>query len=651
MVTVNNLSLYYGQRALFEEISLFIGKRDRLGLVGKNGAGKSSMLKIIAGVVAPSSGNVAKPKELTIGYLPQEMAHSEEQTVMQEAAQAFSEIKKMEERIAFIANELATRDDFHSQAYIGLIEELHELNDRLAILGTGQVEAKIERILTGLGFVSTDMDRQLKEFSGGWKMRVELAKILLRNPDIMLLDEPTNHLDIESIEWLELFLQNYPGAIVLISHDRTFLDRVTDRTVEISKGRIYDYKCSYSKYVIQREEEYQRQLEAYKNQQRYVKDTQQLIDKFRAKKNKAAFAQTLIRKLDKLETIEPDGLEDGGIHFRFPPAPRSGKVAIEAKGIGKRFGDKQLFSGVDFLLAREDKIALVGKNGAGKTTFTRILLQELEAEGEVIPGHNVTVGYYAQDQAERLNGDLSVFQTVDEVAVGDIRTRIRALLGAFLFGGEDIDKKVKVLSGGEKARLALCKLLLKPVNLLVLDEPTNHLDMRSKDVLKEALQNYDGAMIIVSHDRDFLHGLVNVIFEVTPQGLREYRGDIFDFLQDKKAASIAEFERSNTKSKKLPETDDKAPPAAVMAQRDKKELEKELKRLKNRSSKVEQEIAAAEARIAEMDHELASLDYSNQEKSTALLGFYAAEKERLEKLMDEWSDLEDASERINAQLQ
>ncbi len=642
MVTVNNLSLYYGQRALFEEISLFVGRRDRIGLVGKNGAGKSSLLKIIAGIVQPSSGTLSKPKELTLGYLPQEMDHREDKTVMEEASQAFSEVMKMEERIAYISEQLGIREDYHSDVYTRLIEELNDLNDRLSLLGTGQIESKIERILTGLGFQSSDMHRKLREFSGGWKMRVELAKILLRNPDIMLLDEPTNHLDIESIEWLETFLQNYPGAIVLISHDRTFLDRVTDRTVEISKGRVYDYKCSYSKYVVQREEEYQRQIEAFKNQQRYIQDTQKLIDKFRAKKNKASFAQSLIKKLDKLETIEPDGMEDGGIHFRFPPAPRSGKISIEAHGVGKKFTEQHLFQNVEFILGREDKIALVGKNGVGKTTFTRILLGELEAEGQVIPGHNVTIGYYAQDQAERLNGDRTVFETVDEVAVGDIRSRIRALLGAFLFGGEDIDKKVKVLSGGEKARLALCKLLLKPVNLLVLDEPTNHLDMRSKDVLKEALQNYDGAMIIVSHDRDFLHGLVNVIFEVTTNGLKEYRGDIFDFLQDKKAASIAEFERSSGKAKK-PEIQPNVlvEEKAAISIRDKREIDKERKRLKHRSSKLEQDIAAAEARIATMDNDIETMDYSDKEKSGKLLVFYASEKDLLEKLMEEWTGIED----------
>jgi len=645
MITSSRLSLFYGQRALFEEIDFFIGKKDRIGLVGKNGAGKSSLLKILAGIVQPTSGGIARPKELSTGYLPQEMEHREDSTVIEEARKAFDEVKQMEARIVRITEELGERDDFTSDSYHDLIEELNDLNDRLAFMDASQVEAKIEKVLLGLGFEEKDFDRQMREFSGGWKMRVELAKLLLRNPDLLLLDEPTNHLDIESIEWLEGFLQNYSGAMVLISHDRTFLDRVTQRTIEISKGRIYDFKCSYSKYVVLREEQFQREMEAFKNQQKYIQDTQKLIDKFRAKNSKASFAQSLIKKLDKLDRIDPDDIESGAIHFRFPPAPRSGKVVLEARGVGKNFGQKQLFSKVDFTLARQEKIALVGKNGVGKTTFTRILLAELASEGEVIPGHNVEIGYYAQDQANRLNGEKTVFQTVDEVAEGEIRTKIRALLGAFLFQGDDIEKKVKVLSGGEKARLALCKLLLKPVNLLILDEPTNHLDMRSKDVLKEALANYDGAMIVVSHDRDFLSGLVNIIREVTPAGLKEFRGDIFDFLKEKKADSIAEFERQRKQAVPIKEviiadvSEDK--PAGGLGSKEKKELEKEKKRLKSKVGKLETEIQESEARLAELDREMAAMDYADKDKSSRTLGFYSAEKEKLEKLMEDWAKVEE----------
>lgn len=652
MITAHQLSLNFGQRALFDEIGFFIGKKDRIGLVGKNGAGKSSLLKIISGELDPSGGDLNIPKELTIGYLPQEMDHAEESTIMEEASKAFEMIQALEKRSDGITQELAEREDFQSESYHKLIEDLNEVNDRLDLLGTGQKEAKIERVLSGLGFESSDMERKLAEFSGGWKMRVELAKILLQNPDVLLLDEPTNHLDIESIEWLEDFLMNYTGAVVLISHDRTFLDRVTNRTIEISKGRIYDFKCSYTKYVVLREEQYQKELEAYRNQQKYIEDTQRLIEKFRAKKNKAAFAQTLIRKLEKLERIEPDDIEADSIHFRFPPAPRSGKIVMEAKNLSKSYGDQKIFEGVDLLLSRQDRIAIVGKNGIGKTTLTKILINKEAHGGELIPGHNIEIGHYAQDQAEQLNGDKTVFETVDEVAVGDIRSQIRNLLGAFLFRGDDVDKKVKVLSGGEKARLAMCKLLLHPVNLLVLDEPTNHLDMRSKDVLKEALQNYDGTLIIVSHDRDFLHGLVPVIQEVTPTGLREYRGDIYDFLKDKKAASLAEFERSSASPER--EKNEARNKQHRMDYKERKALEKDKRKLQNRARKLESEIEKGEAKIKKMNLKLTELDYSNEEKSKSFLQSYEEEKADLEEKMELWSkaveDLQEMEDRLDQSL-
>jgi len=652
MITVNQLSLHYGQRALFDQIGFFIGKRERIGLVGKNGAGKSSLLKIISGEVQSTTGGIAIPKGLSIGYLPQEMAHAEEQTILEEASKAFEEIQVLESRSTFITSQLAERDDYHSDEYHSLIEELNDVNDRLELLGTGQMEARIEKVLSGLGFISSDMDRKMKEFSGGWKMRVELAKILLKNPDILLLDEPTNHLDIESIEWLEDFLINCPGAVLLISHDKTFLDRVTERTLEISKGKIYDYKCSYSKYILLREEEYLRQVEAYKNQQKYIEDSKKLIEKFRAKKNKAAFAQTLIRKLEKLEIIEPDDVDADSINFSFPPAPRSGKVALELKGVAKSYGQTKVFEGIDLTMARQDRIAVVGKNGIGKTTLTKIILNKESYSGEVIPGHNIEIGHYAQDQAEQLDGEKTVFQTVDDVATGDIRTKLRSLLGAFLFRGDDIDKKVKVLSGGEKARLAMCKLLLHPVNLLILDEPTNHLDMRSKDMLKEALRNYDGTLILISHDRDFLSGLVPVIQEITPTGLREFRGDIFDFLSDKKAQSIAEFERLNkaeTKSKATQNQPEKTEPTGLNY-REKKELEKEKRRLKNAASKFEKEIVATEAKIAEMDQKFAVLDYSDNDKAQAFLKLYDEERGNLNELMENWSKAEEELLQVEIQL-
>ena len=547
MITVNNLSISFGPEHLFRDISFFIGKKDRIGLVGKNGAGKSTMLKTIYGLQEPTSGSVSKPKGTTLGYLPQEMKHNEGNTVLEEARLAFSEIEKLETEIESLTQALNDRE---SDSYAQLIVDLNEANDRLTIMGSSKVEENIEKILTGLGFESTDMDRQMNEFSGGWKMRVELAKILLIAPDILLLDEPTNHLDIESIEWLEGFLANYDGALLMISHDRMFLDKVTNRTIEISNGKVYDYKFSYTRYIKQRTEELEQQREAYKNQQKYIEDTQRLIDKFRAKANKAAFAQSLIKKLDKLDRIELDEFDNTQMNISFPPAPRSGKVVLKAEDLKKSFDGKTVFEDVELSIGRQEKVAFVGKNGAGKTTLSRIIKGELDPDtGSIELGHNVKVGYYAQNQSEQLDEKKTVFETIDDIAKGEIRKQIRAMLGAFLFSGEDADKKVSVLSGGEKARLALCKLMLEPKNFLILDEPTNHLDLKSKEVLKNALIRFDGTLLVVSHDRDFLHELTTAIYEVKKDGLRQYLGDIFDFLKDKKAESIAEFEVDREKKK------------------------------------------------------------------------------------------------------
>ena len=481
------------------------------------------------------------------------------------------------------------------------------------------------------------MHRLMNEFSGGWKMRVELAKILLIQPDLVLLDEPTNHLDIESIEWLEGFLSTYHGAIVMISHDRNFLDAITNRTVEIANGRIYDYKFAYSKYLKQREEELASQIEAAKAQEKYIKDTQILINKFRAKKNKAAFAQSLIKKLDKLEKIELDQLDSSAMKFRFPPAPRSGKVAVLAEGVAKSFENKQVFSGVDLMVARQEKIALVGKNGAGKPTLTKILTNQIKCEGKFEIGHNIDIGYYAQDQTETLDLEKTVFQTIDDEAVGEIRTQIRALLGTFLFQGEDIDKKVKVLSGGEKARLALCKLLLKPCNLLIMDEPTNHLDMKSKDMLQAALKNYDGTLIMVSHDRHFLHGLVNMIYEVTPSGLKQFIGDIYEFLEKKKASSIASFEQVKKKEAAAKKSEGSNNKQDYI---DRKERDKKKRKLTNKISKCQKEIEEAEVKLKKMDEELATIDYSDESKSGSLLKEYAFLKDRVGELMGQWEEAE-----------
>ena len=583
MLHLTSLGVHFGERTLFEGVDLAIGVKDRIGLVGRNGAGKSTLLKIIAGLQRPSEGSVHTPKEYRIGYLPQEMEHDETASVMEVAMQAFAEMQALEARLEALTKEVAERTDYESDSYAQLIQELSDANERLDAIGASSTEEQAHRILQGLGFQKADMTRTMSEFSGGWKMRVELAKLLLMQPDLLLLDEPTNHLDIESIEWLEAFLLHHPGAILLISHDRVFLDTLTKRTVEIGGVKLYDFKGPYSAYQIWREEERMRQEQAAKNQQKYIQDTEVLINKFRAKKNKAAFAQSLIKKLDKLERVEVDAAENMQIRFRFPPAPRSGKVIFEADNLKKCFDELTVFEGLDFIMARQEKVALVGKNGAGKTTLTRMLLQQESCTaGSLNVGHNVDIGYYAQNQTDELDGNLTVMETLEEVAVGDIRKQLRGLLGSFLFSGEDVDKKVKVLSGGEKARLALCKLLLHPYNVLILDEPTNHLDLKSKAVLKEALQSFDGSLVVVSHDRDFLSDMTQLVYEVTPTGLKQYIGDIKQFLHEKHAASITAYEAKKTvkveRSKK-----DKSPVKASGGQdyKARKAHEKALRKAKN----------------------------------------------------------------------
>ena len=644
MLNINQIGVHFGERTLFENISLAVGGKDRVGLVGRNGAGKSTLLKIIAGVQNPSEGNVHTPKEYRIGYLAQEMEHNEEATVLEEAQSAFAVYQELEAEIDRISKEITERTDYESDAYARLIDRLGEANDQLALMGTGAKEEQTQRVLQGLGFRPADMDRKMSEFSGGWKMRVELGKLLLVAPDLLLLDEPTNHLDIESIEWLENFLKYYPGSMVLISHDRTFLDNVTDRTVEITSTRVHDHKASYSKYMAWREEEFARQESAAKQQQKDIAHTEELINKFRAKKNKAAFAQSLIKKLDKMERIEIDQFENAEMRFRFPPAPRAGEVVVEAERLAKRFDDLEVFRDVDLMIARQDKVALVGKNGAGKTTLTRILLGELEGDGICSLGHNVDVGYYAQNQSDELDGELTVFETIDNEATGDVRKRVRALLGSFLFSGEDVDKKVKVLSGGEKARLALCKLLLHPYNLLVLDEPTNHLDMKAKDVLKQALMHYDGTLIVVSHDRDFLTELTELVYEVTPTGLRQYIGDIQQFLLEKRSDTIAAYEAGRTDGPsgnpggKDTKGNQKAKSKAASKEDGKQayENQKLVKKLKNKISKREKEIAELEAKEQTLNEEMAALDPSDRMATVAKAQEYEQLQTTLQKALDDW---------------
>lgn len=645
MVTVHELTVSFGERTLFDKVSFFLGERDRVGLVGKNGAGKSTLMKIIAGKEVSSKGSIVIPKDREVGYLPQQMQHNDSATIIEEAGSAFDVIQGIEARIEAIGLELGQREDYESQEYLRLIQEMNDLNDRLNMMEGGQREEQVERVLKGLGFVQSDMERPMGEFSGGWKMRVELAKILLRRPDVLLLDEPTNHLDIESIEWLEGFLKDYPGAVMLISHDRDFLDNLTKRTIEISSGRIHDYKFPYSKYLVQRREELERQKAAAQNQQKYIEDTEKLINKFRAKKNKAAFAQTLIRKLDKLERIEVDDFDQSKIDIRFPPAPHSGKVVLRCEDLSKSYDGVEIFSGLNMSIPKGSKIALVGKNGVGKSTFLRLVNSEEEYSGELELGHQVKIGYFAQDEAERLDGSKTVFETIDETAIGDIRSQIRNILGSFLFSGDDVDKKVSVLSGGEKTRLAICKLLLESYNLLILDEPTNHLDLVSKNVLKKALKAYDGTLIIVSHDRNFLHELAKDIYELTVTGVKHFVGDIYDFLKEKRADSIAVFEQSKGPSQGRSVNQKQAKKEDTQAQRTKN---KERQKLERRLAKLESQIERLESEKASQQKVLSELDYENHELAKKEMETFQRLQQTIEEQMEDWERLQSELEGFDA---
>lgn len=554
-ISINSLSVEFSAKSLFDNISYIINPKDRIALVGKNGAGKSTMLKIIAGLQKPTSGNVAMPRDTTVGYLPQHINVSDTSSVIDEVRSAFSHVDKMRARLDEINNELLTRTDYESDAYQELIETMTSLTDRLAIEESENFEAEIEKTLIGLGFLRSDFQRPTSEFSGGWRMRIELAKILLARPDVLLLDEPTNHLDIESIQWLENFLITKANAVVLVSHDRAFIDNVTNRTIEISLGKIYDYSVNYSKYVVLRQERLEQQMRAFQNQQKMIKDTEDFIERFRYKATKSVQVQSRIKQLAKIDRIEVDEVDTSHLNLKFPPAPRSGDYPVIADNVGKAYGDHQVFDGATFTIKRGEKVAFVGKNGEGKSTLVKCIMNEIPFTGNLKIGHNVKIGYFAQNQAQLLDGEISVFDTIDRVAVGDIRTKIRDILGAFMFGGEDSDKKVKVLSGGEKTRLAMIRLLLDPVNLLILDEPTNHLDMKTKDILKNAIKDFDGTVIVVSHDREFLDGLVEKVYEFGGGQVRECLGGIYEFLEKKKIASLAELERNVPKAQ--PEKDSK----------------------------------------------------------------------------------------------
>ena len=644
MISVDKLTIRFGSVTLFNDISYVVNPKDKIALVGKNGAGKSTMLKVFAGIQPATSGSVSVPKDVTIGYLPQHMIHNDGVTVMEEAEKAFSDIFELQKEIERMTVELSERTDYESASYQQLIERLTHANERLDMMGVNNFKGEVEKTLLGLGFVRSDFTRQTSEFSGGWRMRIELAKILLKRPDVLLLDEPTNHLDIESIQWLEEFLKSSGSAVILVSHDRAFIDAVTNRTIEISLGKIYDYKVSYSKYVELRKERREQQLRAYENQQKQIQDTEDFIERFRYKATKSNQVQSRIKQLEKLDIIEVDEEDNSALHLKFPPAPHSGTITVEAQHLTKRYGDNVVLEDIDLTIKRGEKVAFVGKNGEGKSTLVKCIMEQIPYDGTLKLGHLVKIGYFAQNQASLLDENLTVFDTIDRVAVGDIRTKIRDILGAFMFGGEASDKKVKVLSGGERTRLAMIRLLLEPVNFLVLDEPTNHLDMRSKDVLKDAIKAFNGTVVVVSHDREFLDGLVDKVYEFGNHKIKEHLGGIYDFLQSKKMASLQELERKAqpqvTEAKEVKPSDNK------LSYEAKKELTKKIRKAEKAVADSEAEINAIEQRIAEIETELQNPENAT---NTALFDEYKKKKHELEQKMYEWELLSEELETVKAQ--
>lgn len=633
---MSNLSVHFTGDYLFSNVSFLIGDRDRIGLVGRNGAGKTTLMRIIAGMQEPEGGVVASPSGSTVGYLPQEMATGSNLNVLQEAMTAFEEARHQHFLMDKYSAELAERSDYESEAYTKLIQRLTEATDRFHLLGGQNMQENAEKVLKGLGFEPTEFEKPLSTFSGGWQMRVELAKILLKKPDVILLDEPTNHLDIESIQWLEDFLITYSGSVVLVSHDRAFLDNVTNRTIEIMNARIYDYKTGYSRYVELREEQMELQKAAFDNQQSQISQIESFVERFRYKASKARQVQSRIKLLDKMDRVEVDETDSSAIHFLFPPAPASGRVVVECKTLTKRYGEKLVLDKLDLAIEKGDFVSFVGRNGEGKTTLAKIIIGELQHEGICKLGHNVKIGYYAQNQAELLDPEKTVFETIDDVAVGEIRSKIRNILGSFLFGADAIDKKVKVLSGGEKARLALAKLLLVPVNLLVLDEPTNHLDMISKDILKNALLRYDGTLIIVSHDRDFLQGLTDKIFEFRNRTIKTWLCDINEFIKSRKLANLAQLEARRTEQQKSGETlsDNK------INYEKRKQLDREIRKQAMKVAKTEQEIEGLEHKIAKYDELLANPDtHKDNGKSALHYQEYQGLKKALDLKMEEWESV------------
>ncbi|MFA6933422.1 MAG: ABC-F family ATP-binding cassette domain-containing protein [Bacteroidales bacterium] len=638
MITVNNLSIYFSGICLFDNVSFVIADKDRIGLVGKNGAGKSTLLKILSKLQEPETGSIIIPQSQTIGYLAQEMIPSSSMTVVEEALTAFEEVNLLEKKIERLNEEISQRTDYESQEYETLLHLHYEANERLNLIDAANSRAESEKVLLGLGFSHSDFDRKITEFSSGWQMRVELAKILLKKPDVILLDEPTNHLDIESIQWLENFLINYFGAVVLVSHDRTFLDNITKRTIEITAGKIYDYKASYSDYVQLLQQRRETQQSILSNQQRQIAEIEKFVEKFRYKATKAKQVQSRIKLIEKMELETIDEVDTSTIHFQFPKAPHSGKIVVEMKNVDKSYGEKQILKDVNIIIEKGEKIAFVGKNGEGKSTLSKIIVGEIrDYTGEYKEGHQVSIGYFAQNQAALLNPNKTVFETIDEVAVGDIRSKVRNILGSFLFSEDDIDKKVKVLSGGEKSRLALAKLILSPVNLLVLDEPTNHLDMDSKDILKNALIRYDGTLVIVSHDRDFLQGLTNTLYEFRNKHITEFRGDIFEYLEHRKIEDLKELEQGKTPQAQIKENQISE---NKLNYEKSKEAEKELRKIRNRIEKAEKEIENIEKEIAKMDSDLADpMQIEKLSKDQSFYDKYQEKKNLLTKTMQEWETL------------
>lgn len=641
MISINGVTVEFSGVPLFNNISFLINNKDRIGLTGKNGAGKTTLLKVLCGLQNYQQGQIAIPKNTTIGYLPQQITVSDTQSVFDETKNAFAELLNLEQEINTLSNDIAQRTDYDTEEYMNLINLMTEKTDRYSILGGGSMEAEIESTLLGLGFLRTDFERPTNEFSRGWRMRIELAKVLLQKPNLLLLDEPTNHLDIESVQWFEDMLKIYDGAVVVVSHDRTFLDNLTNRTIEISLGKVYDYKVNYSKYTELRQELLTQQKASYENQQKKIEETERFIERFRYQATKAVQVQSRIKMLEKMERIEIDDIDKSSIHFKFPPAPRSGQIVVETKEMSKKFDEHLVLNKIDFILEKGEKIAFVGKNGEGKTTFSKIIVGQHNYSGYLKIGHNVKIGYYAQNQSEMLNDNDTILKTIDDVAKGEVRTKIRDILATFLFRGDDIDKKVSVLSGGERARLSLAKLLLEPVNLLILDEPTNHLDMRSKDILKQALINYDGTLILVSHDRYFLDGIVDTVYDFKNKKLKQYKGGISYFLQKKKIETLNEL-NSKTKLSSSNNTN-KEKTSNKLKYEERKEIDKKIRKAESTVNKSEEKIHELESKIEEMDKLLEKPENISDE---GMFEEYSKLKKCLDNEMEKWETLTDELENI-----